>query len=149
MDLWSRYARVFDQFYQVPGVAQGTLTDEQAAAETVRQFFQALKEKNYRQAGLINSGELPACTRRDFGPFQVAKIISVGPAEAQRDGVKRGFRVPCKLEIVQPDGHQYVARPSPYVRPGEVEAQPDQWDITGGVNLGEDAGDSGIVLNQP
>ena len=148
VDQMPRHVRMFDQFNQVIGVAQGELTDEQAAVATVRQFFQALKEKNYRQAGLINSGELPAYTRRDFSSFQVVKIISVGPAEAQTNCVKRGFRVPCKLEIVRPDGHQYVAQPSPYVRPGDVEAQPDRWNITGGVNLGERS-DSSIVLNQP
>ena len=130
---------VADQLNQVIGVPQGNMTDEQAAAETVQQFFQALVDKDYRKAGLIYGGEIESNFKKQFGAFTVARIISVGPAEAQTNWVKRGFRVPCKVEIVQPDGHKSVAEPSPYVRPGDDEAHPDRWNITGGVSLGENA----------
>jgi hypothetical protein len=131
---------IADQLHQVIGVAQGSLTDDQAAAETVRQFFQALLNKDYKQAGLIYNGEEEAYVKNQFGSFSVARIISVGPAEAQTNWVKRGFRVPCKLEIIEPDGHTFTAEPSPYVRPGDDEAHPDHWNITGGVSLGEGTG---------
>ena len=127
---------VADQLTQVTGVAQGDLTDEQAATETVRQFFQALVEKDYKQAGLIYGGELEAHFREQFGALSVARIISVGPAEAQTNWVKRGFRVPCKLELIKPDGQKFISTPSPFVRPGDDEAHPDRWNITGGVSLG-------------
>ncbi|HXR04582.1 MAG TPA: anti-sigma factor [Verrucomicrobiae bacterium] len=130
---------VADQLTQLIGVPQGNLTDEQAAAETVRQFFQALVDKDYKKAGLIYGGELESNFKKQFGAFTVARIISVGPSEAQTNWVKRGFRVPCKVEIIQPDGHKSVAEPSPYVRPGDDEAHPDRWNITGGVSLGENA----------
>ena len=93
-------------------------------------------DKDYKKAGLIYGGELEANFKKQFGAFTVARIISVGPAEAQTNWVKRGFRVPCKVEIIQPDGHKIVAEPSPYVRPGDDEAHPDRWNITGGVSLG-------------
>jgi len=120
-------------------VPQGNMTDEQAAEETVRQFFQALVDKDYKKAGSIYGGELESYFKKQFGSLTVARIISVGPAEAQTNWVKRGFRVPCKLEIIQPDGHKSVAEPSPYVRPGDDEAHPDRWNITGGVSLGQNA----------
>jgi len=128
-------------------VAQGTLADEQAAVKTAGQFFQALTEMNYKQAGLICGGELETYARHEFGSFKITKIISVGPALAQTDLVPRGFRVPCKLEIDH-EGHKYVAQPDAYVRPGDDESHPDRWNIAGGVNLGEDAGDCGMVVNQ-
>ena len=127
---------VADQLNQVIGVAQGTLTDEQAAAETVRQFFQALVNKDYTKAGLIYGGELEEHFKEQFGAINVARIISVGPAVAQTNWVKHGFRVPCKVEIIQSDGQKFISTPSPYVRPGDDEAHPDRWNITGGVSLG-------------
>ena len=131
---------VADQLNQVIGVPQGNLTDGQAAEETVRQFFQALADKDYKQAGLIYDGEIEKCAREEFGQFTVARIISVGPAVAQPKWEKRGYRVPCKVEITQPDGQKTICEPSPYVRPGDDEAHPDRWNITGGVNLGGERG---------
>ena len=127
---------VADQLNQVIGVAQGTMTDEQAAAETVRQFFQALMDKDYKKAGLIYGGELEEHFKEQFGALSVAGIIAIGPAVAQTNWVKHGFRVPCKLELLQSDGQKIICQPSPYVRPGDDETHPDRWNITGGVNLG-------------
>ena len=127
---------VADQLNQVIGVAQGNMTDEQAATETVRQFFQALIDKDYKKAGLIYGGELEEQFKAGFGSFSVARIISVGPAVAQTNWVKHGFRVPCKLEMLQSDGKTSISTPSPYVRPGDDEARPDRWNITGGASPG-------------
>jgi hypothetical protein len=128
---------VADQLNQVIGVAQGNMTDEQAAAETVRQFFQALVDKDYKKAGLIYGGELEEFAKKEFSAITVAGIVSVGPPVAQTNWDKHGFRVPCKLEIIQSGGEKSVFTSSPYVRPGDDEIHPDHWNITGGVNLGE------------
>lgn len=129
--------RIADQLNQVVGVAQGNMTDQQAAAETVRQFFQALIDKDYKKAGLIYGGELEEYVKEGFGALSVARIVSVGPPVAQTNWVKHGFRVPCELEIIQSDGQKSVLKSSPYVRPGDDEMHPDRWNITGGVNFGE------------
>jgi hypothetical protein len=128
---------VADQLNQVIGVTQGNMTDEQAAAETVRQFFQALVDKDYKKAGLIYGGELEEFAKKEFSAITVAGIVSVGPPVAQTNWDKHGFRVPCKLEIIQSGGEKSVFTSSPYVRPGDDEIHPDHWNITGGVNLGE------------
>jgi hypothetical protein len=125
--------RVADQLNQVIGVAQENMTDEQAAAETVRQFFQALVDKDFKKAGLIYGGELKEYAKKEFGALNVARIVSVGPPIAQTNWVKHGFRVPCKLEIIQSGGEKSVFTFSPYVRPGDDEIHPDHWNITGGV----------------
>ncbi len=128
---------VADQLNQVIGVAQENMTDEQAAAETVRQFFQALIDKDYKKAGLIYGGQLEEYVKAGFGATPVVRIVSVGPPVAQTNWVKHGFKVPCELEIVHSDGQKSVCQSSPYVRPGDDETHPDRWNITGGVNLGE------------
>jgi hypothetical protein len=126
--------RIADQLNQVVGVAQGNMTDEQAAAETVRQFFQALIDKDYKKVGLIQCGELEVYAKKEFGAVNVAQIVSIGPPVPQPDWDKHGFRVPCELEIIHSDGQKSIWKSSPYVRPGDDEMRPDRWNITGGVN---------------
>jgi len=122
--------RIADRLNQVIGVAQGNMTDEQAAAETARQFFQALIDKDYKKAGLIACGELEEYAKEEYGSVNVTAIVSIGPAVARTNWVKHGFRVPCKLEIIQSDGQKSVSTFSPYVRPGDDEMHPDRWNIT-------------------
>jgi hypothetical protein len=126
--------RVADQLNQIIGVAQGNMTDEQAAAETVRQFFQALIDKDYKKVGLIWGGELEEYAKEEFGALNVAKIVSIGPPVPQPDWDKHGFRVPCELEIIHSDGQKSIWKPGVYVRPGDDEMHPDRWNITGGIN---------------
>ena len=129
--------RIADQLSQVIGVAQGNMTDEQAAVETVRQFFQALVDKDYKTAGRIQCGLLEAYAKADFGKLKVASILSLGPAVLQTNWEKRGYRVPCELAITYADGEKGVWKPGPYVRPGDDESHPDNWNITGGVSASD------------
>jgi hypothetical protein len=141
--------RISDQLNQLIGMPQGNLTDEQAATEAVRQFFQAIKDQDYKTAGLIYSGQQEADTKRDFGSVTIAKIISVGPAVLQTNWEKRGYRVPSRLEIARSGGETYVSEPGPYVRPGDDEAHPDRWNITGGVNFMEGTAGEGNIKVLP
>jgi len=126
---------VADQLNQLIGVPQGNMTDEQAAAETIRQFYQALIDKDYKKAGLIYGGELEEYAKEEFGEVNVTAIISIGPAIPKPDWDEHGFQVPCELEMVTSDGQKSTWKSSPYVRPGDDEMHPDRWNITGGVNL--------------
>lgn len=125
--------RIADQLTQVSGVAQGTLTDDQAAAQTAREFFQALMDKDYKKAGLITGGALEQYVKDEYGKLNVTALLSIGPAIPQPDWEKRGFKVPCAVEITQPDGQKTVWKSTPYVRPGDSQLHPDHWHITGGV----------------
>jgi hypothetical protein len=129
--------RIADQLNQVCGVAQGSMTDAQAAAETVRQFFQALLDKDYRKAGLIVSGEVEDDAKAEFGKLAVTAIISIGSPVPQPKWDKHGFKVPCELSVVHADGQKSTWRPAAYVRPGDDEMHPDHWNITGGVDMHE------------
>jgi hypothetical protein len=125
--------RIADRLNQICGVLQENMTDEQAAAETVRQFYQALIDKDYKKAGLINCGTLEEYAKEEWGEVNVTKIVSIGPAIPQPDWDKHGFKVSCELEILTPDGKKTTRRTGPYVRPGDDEMHPDRWNITGGV----------------
>ena len=127
--------RISDRLNQLIGVPQGDMTDEQAAAETARQFYQALIEKDYKKAGLIRGGRLEKHAKEQYGQVNITKIISIGPAEPQLYWVKRGFKVTCELEIINSDGQKVLGMAGPYVRPGDDEMHPDRWNITGGMDV--------------
>jgi hypothetical protein len=131
--------RIADQLNQLIGVAQENMTDEQAAAETVRQLFQALVDKDYKKVGLIWCGEIEEYAKEEFGGLNVAKIISIGPPVPQPDWDAHGFKVPCELEVVNHDRQKAIWKPDVYVRPGDDEAHPDRWNITGGLQGWETA----------
>ena len=125
-----------DMLNQVTGVAQYPgITDEQAAAETVRQFFQHLLDKDYQAAGLVYAGSSEVDMKKDFGSINVTAIKSIGAAILQTNWEPRGYQVPCQIEITLPDGKKEIAQPAPYVRPGDNRKYPDNWHITGGVIL--------------
>ncbi len=126
--------KMADQLTQVTGIAQGALTDEQAADQTAREFFQALIDKDYKKAGLVYGGQLEKDIKAGYGEFNVTAIVSIGPAVLQTNWVKRGYRVPCELEITDTEGQKSKWTSRPFVRPGDDERHPDHWNITGGVN---------------
>jgi hypothetical protein len=129
------YASAGDILNQLCGVPQGNMSDEQVAAETVRQFFQALIDKDYKKAGLICVGGFEESTKRDFGDVNVIAIVSIGPAIPEPNWVEHGFRVPCELEVINLDGQKTTWEPSPYVRPGDDEMHSDRWNISGGIDV--------------
>jgi hypothetical protein len=124
--------RIADRLNQICGVAQGDMTDEQAAAETIRQYLQALIDKDYKKAGLICCGMLEEYAKKDFGWCDVNAILSIGPPIPQPEWRKHGFQVPFELEIVTSDGRKAAYKFSQYVSPEDDEMHPDRWNITSG-----------------
>ena len=123
-----------NQLEQLIGIPQGSMTDEQAAAETVRQFFQALIDKDYRKAGLIFSGIPEEKAKEYFSKLNVTAIISIGTPTPYPKCGPHSFRVPCELEITGPDGQKTTWKPyGPFARSGDDEVHPDRWIIHGGI----------------
>jgi hypothetical protein len=113
------------------------MSDEQAAQETVRQFYQALIEKDYKKAGLILGGMNDEYVINNFKNTNILRIISVGSAERQWYWVQRGYKVNCELEIINSKGQTVKAMAGPYVRPGDDERHPNRWNISGGYDVKE------------
>ena len=125
---------VIDQFNQLIGIPQGTMTSEETAVETVRQFFQALIDKDYDKAALIFSG-IPTEKMKELSShFNVTAIISIGTPTRTPVCGPHCFKVPCELEITVADGTKTTWKPyGPFVRCGEDERHPDRWVICGGI----------------
>ncbi|MBW8000959.1 MAG: hypothetical protein FVQ80_02935 [Planctomycetes bacterium] len=125
---------VLDQLNQLIGIAQGEMSYEEAAVETVRQFFQALIDKDYPKAGLIFSGISGEKTKEYFGWLNVAAIISVGPAKPYPICGPHSFSVACEVESISGDGEKTIRKfGSVKARCGEDEMHPDRWIIHGGI----------------
>jgi hypothetical protein len=125
---------VTNQLNQLIGIPQGNMTDEQAAAETVRQFFQALIDKDYKKAGLIFSGVSEDEAKKYFSKINFTAIISIGTPTPHPETGPHSFKVPCEVEITTPDGKKTPWKPyGPFVRRGDDEVHPDRWIIHGGI----------------
>jgi hypothetical protein len=125
---------VTNQLNQLIGIPQGSMTDEQAAAETVRQFFQALIDKDYKKAGSIYSGVSEEKAKEIFSRLNITAIISIGTPTPHPETGPHSFKVPCELEITNPDGKKTTWKPyGPFTRCGDDEMHPDRWIIHGGI----------------
>jgi len=105
--------RIADRLNQAYGVAQGNLTDEQAAAETVRQFFQALVDKDYKKVGSIYGGTLEEYAKEEFGAVNAARIISIGPPVAQPDWTSTASECPAKSRSSSQTARKRCGNPAP------------------------------------
>jgi hypothetical protein len=125
---------IVNQLNQLIGIPQGNMTNEQAAAETVRQFFQALIDKDYKKAGSIYSGISEEDAKKYFSKLNVTAIISIGSPTPHPETGPHSFRVPCEMEITTPDGKKTTWKPyGPFARCGDDELHPDRWIIHGGI----------------
>ena len=117
---------------QLIGIPQGSMTYEQAATETVRQFFQALIEKDYKKAGQIFSGISEEKTKEYFSKLNVTAIVSIGTPTSYPKCGPHSYRVPIELEIIE-DGEKKTISKGPLTRCGDDEMHPDRWIIHGGI----------------
>jgi hypothetical protein len=124
--------RIADRLNQICGVPQGDMNDAQAAVETIRQYLQALIDKDYKKAGLICLGMLEEDAKKDFCWCNITSIVSIGPPIAQSKWREHGFKVPFEIEVVNPDGRTITCKARHYVSPGDDEMHPEQWNITSG-----------------
>ena len=123
-----------DQVTRDVGLAQGTLSDAEAAAETVRQFFEALKVQDYDKAGSLWGGIPAENIQQWFGRMKVVRVVSVGEPEPFPNPAVGGFVVACKVELQDETGKTYSRNyPRLAVRPVDMQKQPDRWNIHGGM----------------
>ncbi len=117
-----------DQTMQEVGLVQGNLSNEEVAAEVIRQFLQALIDKDYAKAGRLFSGVPAERMEKTYGQIRFIRIISIGkPVPHSLTG---GLYVPCTVEIEE-NGKIIQWHPEhSYVR--QVHGQPNRWEIIGG-----------------
>jgi len=120
-----------DQTIQELGLEQGNLTDEEVAAEVVRQFFEALIAENYAGASQLSGGVPVDLIQKQFGQLKFIRIISVGPVGPHPIPETRGLVVPCTVEI-EHDGEKAEWKLD-RIGVREVYNKPGRWTIFGGI----------------
>ncbi len=122
-----------DRVTQDVGLAQGNLSEEEAAREVLRQFFAALQARNYGQAALLTGGYTAKNMKDAYEALKVVRVLSIGqpqPDPSRGDA----FFVPCEIEVENSDGTTRVERyPRCFVRRLDAPTSPARWYINGGL----------------
>ncbi|MCK4886847.1 MAG: hypothetical protein KAS96_05620 [Planctomycetes bacterium] len=117
-----------DQTTQQVGLEQGDLSDNEIAVKLIRQFLQALIEKDYTKAGRLFSGVPAERMEKAYGKIRFIKIISIGEPTPKPE--MRALYVPCTVEIEENGKITQWHPEHSYVR--QVHGQPERWEIIGG-----------------
>ena len=121
----------FDQTANDVGLAQGKLSDEEAAVEVVRQFLKSLIAEDYTRAGrlfFIPANQL----QQQFGRVKFLRIVSIGPAVPNPELETKGFDVPFTIEIEE--NGKRTTPTSEGIKVQQLRNQPSRWVI---VSLGD------------
>lgn len=113
-----------DQVSQEVGLAQGDMSNEEAACETVRQALEAWAAADYARAGKLFGGAPPELLLKEhYSSLQPISIISIGrPVPVQN--IKPVFRVKCTYEV---EHDSQVKTVSPTFTVPAVDGQPGRW----------------------
>jgi len=121
-----------DQVTQEVGLPQGAMSDEQAAMEVARLFFEAVKAADYGKAGTLCAGAPASYMQERFGGMKIVRVASIGQPVPYPEPRVGGFIVPCEVEVQSEDGSGLATRHiSLSIRRGDVQTQPDRWNIHG------------------
>ncbi|UCE47907.1 MAG: hypothetical protein JSW47_20205 [Phycisphaerales bacterium] len=117
---------VIDQVTQEVGMAQGKMTDEEAAVETLRQTLDALAREDYAKASKLCGGAPRRLIDKFFRQWRPASAISIGSPEYVQN-VLPVYRVKCTYDIER-DGQVETVSPTFTVR--AVSGLPGRWYVT-------------------
>jgi len=123
-----------DQTTQAVGLEQGQMTNDEAALETARRFWQAVIDADFNKAGQYLEGVPGDFLKKMFDEnlkVKFVEILSIGPVQPHPNPQTGGVVVPCRLKV-QKDGQiEEMAFERLGVR--QVYNQPGRWTIFGGI----------------
>ncbi len=119
-----------DQTANDVGLAQGQLSDEEAAVEVVRQFLKSLIAEDYTRAGRLFP-ILANQLQQQFGSVKFLRIVSIGPAVPNPELETKGFNVSFTIEIEE--NGKRITPTFEGIKVQQLRNQPSRWVI---VSLG-------------
>ena len=128
-------AMIIDRATRKVGLSVGNMSIEETAVEIVKRFTQSILDEDYETAGLMYGGVPAEKIREALGKQpegEILRIISIGTAKIHPnpDYKDKAFVVPCTLEFIK-DGQ--IQQKTFKCVVGEVNGQPGQWAIYGGI----------------
>lgn len=126
---------VIDRATNVVGLSLGDMRIEEVAVEVVQRFFQSILDKDYETAGLMYGGVPAEKLQKAFESQpegNILKVVSIGTVRIHPnpDYKNKAFVVPCTLEYSE---NGQVKQKNYNVVVKEVDGQPGQWAICGGI----------------
>jgi hypothetical protein len=140
-------ATVFDVTDVEAGLLQGDMTDEEAATEIVRQFFEAAIAKDFTRAGQLYLGAPGFLVEQAFIGTNLLKITSIGPAQPAIDPDSKEFVCSCKL-LLEFEGQYYEINGSMRIKQISTEPEPRRWLMTGFLSMSINPPSGGITLSK-
>jgi hypothetical protein len=126
-----------DQTTLEVGLIQGDFADEEIAVELIRQFLQALIDRDYAKAGRLFGGTPAERIQKTYGQIRFIRIISIGKPipciddlEDSDDHYCFGLHVHCVVDIEE-NGETKQWKPH-YAAVRQVHGQPGRWKIISG-----------------
>jgi hypothetical protein len=119
-----------DQTTQKVGLEKGDMTDEQAAVEIVRQFWEAVGKKDYATAGQLYEGIPAEKIKEAFAKTDSVRILSLGKPYPHANPATRFLCVPYEVEQ-QNGAEKLTIKGTANVR--EVYNHPERRTIGGGI----------------
>ncbi|MHC4906058.1 MAG: hypothetical protein ACYTEN_09585 [Planctomycetota bacterium] len=125
---------VIDRATNIVGLSRGDRSIKDTAIEVVNRFFQSILDEDYETAGLMYGG-IPAEKIREAlnkPKGHILRVISIGTANIHPnpDYENKAFIVPCTLEYME---NEQVKQKTYNCVVREVDDQPGQWAICGGI----------------
>ncbi len=114
---------LIDQVTQEVGMAQGDMTNEEAAVEVLRQMLEAWAQGDYAKAGNLCGGAPAEMLTERYGHLRPVRILSIGQPAPIRY-ISPRFRIPCQYEIER-DGQTEVTSQEFLV--SAVNGRPGRW----------------------
>jgi hypothetical protein len=123
-------ATVIDMSDVERGLLQDDMTDEEAATETVLQFFEAVIAKDFTRAGQLYSGAPDFLIEQIYMGTNKLEITSIQPAQPETNPDSKAFFCSCKV-LSESGGHFYELNAHMVVRQVSTETEPRRWSIFG------------------
>ncbi len=124
-------AKVIDMAGIEVGLLQGDMTDQEAANEITRQFFEAAVAKDYIRLGQLFIVGPAYLNEQVFKGINKIKITSIEPAKPETDPDKKRFLCSGKLQL-EVGGSLYELNLFELsIRQTNPASEPNRWMITG------------------
>lgn len=140
-------ATVFDVTDVEAGLLQGDMTDQEAATEIVRQFFEAAIAKDFARAGQLYLAAPDFLVEQAFMGANLLEIISVGPAEPVTDPDSQAFLCSCKM-FVEFQGQYYEISALMKTEQVGTEPEPRCWLMTGFLSMTINPPSGGVTVSK-
>ena len=107
------------------GMYQGDMTDQEVATKLLKDFFEAVANRDYKYAGQLYLGAPDFMIKLAFEGAEILKIISIGPAIQNSAPNSKSMVCSCKV-LMEYDGNKYILNVNS-MNITQIDEHPSRW----------------------